>query len=74
MPLNTQDIDTPTRPARVLRRFRFVFNAVHAHFLTIDKQLGLGGVQVEAFNVIRDHPGIGVSALAKCMEIHPSGH
>lgn len=72
MPLNTLDNDNPTNPARVLRRFRVVFNAVRAHFQAIEKQAGLGGAQVWALNVIRDHPGIGVGALAKSMDIHQS--
>lgn len=75
MPLNTLDTldnDNPTSPARVLRRFRVVFNAVRAHFHAVEKQAGLGGAQVWALNVIRDHPGIGVGALARSMDIHQS--
>lgn len=72
MPLNTLDNDKPASPARVLRRFRVVFNAVRAHFQDIEKQVGLGGAQVWALNVIRDQPGLGVGALAKSMDIHQS--
>ena len=72
MPLKTLQDDNRTNPARVLRRFRVVFNAVRAHFQAIEKQSGLGGAQVWALNVIRDHPGIGVGALANSMDIHQS--
>lgn len=67
-----QPIDQPTSAAQVLRRFRVVFNAVRGHFQEIEKQVGLGGAQVWALNVIRDDPGIGVGALAKSMDIHQS--
>ena len=75
MSLDTHDSldnDNRTNPARVLRRFRVVFNAVRAHFHAVEKQAGLGGAQVWALNVIREHPGIGVGALAKSMDIHQS--
>ncbi|MHB8948088.1 MAG: MarR family winged helix-turn-helix transcriptional regulator [Rhodoferax sp.] len=72
LPLSKLDDDNRTNPARVLRRFRVVFNAVRAHFQAIEKQAGLGGSQVWALNVVRDHPGIGVGALAKSMDIHQS--
>ncbi len=57
---------------QVLRRFRVVFNAVRGHFQEIERRVGLGGAQVWALNVIRDHPGIGIGALAKSMDIHQS--
>ena len=66
---------TPTEtspPAQVLRRFRVVFNAVRSHFQQIEKEVGLGGAQVWALNVIRDNPGIGMGGLAKSMDIHQS--
>ena len=72
MPLKIQAIDEQTSAAQVLRRFRVVFNAVRGHFQEIEKQVGLGGAQVWALNVIRDQPGIGVGALAKSMDIHQS--
>ena len=72
MLLKIQNSDQPTSAVQVLRRFRVVFNAVRGHFLEIEKQAGLGGAQVWALNVIRDQPGIGVSALAKSMDIHQS--
>lgn len=67
-----QTINTPISAAQVLRRFQVVFNAVRGHFQEIEKQVGLGGAQVWALNVIRDHPGLGVGALAKSMDIHQS--
>lgn len=72
MLLKTHNIVRSTSAAQVLRRFRVVFNAVRAHFQEIEKQVGLGGAQVWALNVIRDHPGIGVGALAESMDIHQS--
>lgn len=68
----------PTVPAEmekstlVLRRFRVVFNAVRSHFQQVENQAGLGGAQIWALSVVRDHPGIGVSGLAAAMDIHQS--
>jgi DNA-binding MarR family transcriptional regulator len=62
----------PVTTAQVLRRFRVVFNAVRSHFQQVEKQVGLGGAQVWALSVVRDHPGIGVSVLANNMDIHQS--
>jgi DNA-binding MarR family transcriptional regulator len=56
----------------VLRRFRLVFNAVKTHFREVEKKAGLAGAQVWALSVVRDHPGIGVSDLARAMDIHQS--
>jgi hypothetical protein len=36
------------KAARVLRRFRMVFNAVKTHFQQVEKQAGIGGAQVWA--------------------------
>lgn len=72
MPQAIQTIDNPTSAVQVLRRFRVVFNAVRGHFQEIERRVGLGGAQVWALNVIRDHPGIGIGALAKSMDIHQS--
>lgn len=58
------------RSARVLRRFRSVFNAVKTHFQQVEKQAGIGGAQVWALSVIRAQPGIGVGALARAMDVH----
>jgi DNA-binding MarR family transcriptional regulator len=58
--------------ALVLRQFRQVFNAVKTHFQQVEKKVGLGGAQVWALSVIRDRPGIGVSELARSLDIHQS--
>lgn len=57
---------------RVLRRFRVVFNAVRTHFQQIEKELGLGGAQAWALSVVHQQPGIGVSELARSMDVHQS--
>jgi DNA-binding MarR family transcriptional regulator len=62
--------DSVEASTRVLRRFRLVFNAVKTHFQQVEKKAGIGGAQVWALSVIRDHPGIGVNALARAMDIH----
>jgi DNA-binding MarR family transcriptional regulator len=56
--------------ARVLRRFRLVFNAVKSHFQQVEKEAGIGGAQVWALSVVRAEPGIGVGALAAAMDVH----
>jgi len=56
--------------ARVLRRFRQVFNAVKKHFQQVERKVGLGGAQVWALSVIGRTPGIGVGGLAAAMDIH----
>lgn len=58
--------------ARVLRRFRVVFNAVKTHFRQVEKKAGVGGAQVWALSVIRDKPDIGVNDLARAMDVHQS--
>lgn len=60
------------RAALVLRKFRLVFNAVKTHFREVEKQAGVAGAQVWALSVVRDQPGIGVSALARALDIHQS--
>ncbi|MBK6851260.1 MAG: winged helix-turn-helix transcriptional regulator [Burkholderiales bacterium] len=56
--------------ARVLRRFRLVFNSVKTHFQQVEKQAGIGGAQLWALSVVSATPGIGVKALAQAMDIH----
>lgn len=56
--------------ARVLRRFRLVFNAVKTHFQQVEKSAGVGGAQVWALSIVHATPGIGVNALAQAMDIH----
>jgi DNA-binding MarR family transcriptional regulator len=58
--------------ARVLRQFRQIFNAVKSHFQRVEKKVGLGGAQVWALSVIQARPAIGVSDLARAMNIHQS--
>ena len=63
----------PAEPAaRVLRRFRVVFNAVKNHFREVEKKAGVAGAQLWALSVVRDCPGIGVSDLARAMDVHQS--
>ena len=60
-------------PSRlVLRQFRQIFNAVKTHFRQVESKAGLGGAQVWALGLIREHPGIGVSELARRMDVHQS--
>lgn len=56
--------------ARVLRRFRQVFNAVKTHFQQVERQAGIGGAQLWALSVVGAHPGIGVGGLAAAMDVH----
>lgn len=58
--------------AQVLRRFRLVFNAVKTHFQQVEKRAGVGGAQLWALSIVRDHPDIGVNDLARAMDIHQS--
>ncbi len=65
--------DTTTDPsARVLRRFRLVFNAVKTHFREVEKKAGISGAQLWALHVVCEQPGIGVGDLARAMDIHQS--
>ena len=70
-PVDPNPVD-PANTAQVLRRFRVVFNAVRTHFQQVEKQVGLGGAQVWALSVVKDHPGIGMGGVAKSMDIHQS--
>jgi DNA-binding MarR family transcriptional regulator len=56
----------------VLRKFRLVFNTVKAHFQKVEKQAGIGGAQLWALSLVHAHPAIGVSDLARAMDIHQS--
>ena len=67
-----QPVDNEEAAIAVLRQFRQVFNAVKSHFQQVEKTVGIGGAQVWALSVVREHPGIGVGALAKAMSIHQS--
>ncbi|MEP6504006.1 MAG: MarR family transcriptional regulator [Betaproteobacteria bacterium] len=65
-------VDADLAATQVLRQFRQVFNAVKSHFQQVEKTVGMGGAQVWALSIVREQPGIGVSALAKAMSIHQS--
>lgn len=54
---------------RVLRQFRIVFNSVKTHFRQTERRAGLGGAQVWALSVIRERPDIGVSELARALDV-----
>lgn len=66
----TPPLDEPA--ARVLRRFRLVFNTVKTHFRAVEKKAGIAGAQVWALSVVAEQPGIGVGALARAMDVHQS--
>lgn len=59
----------PDRPGRVLRQFRIVFNAVKTHFQQVERLAGVSGVQVWALHVISERPGLGVSELARAIDV-----
>lgn len=58
-----------TAAVRVLAQFRVVFNAVKTHFQQVERRAGLGGAQVWALSLVRDHPGLGVNDLAAAMSV-----
>jgi DNA-binding MarR family transcriptional regulator len=62
----------PDPAARVLRRFRLVFNAVKTHFREVEKKAGISGAQLWALHAVSERPGIGVGDLARAMDIHQS--
>jgi DNA-binding MarR family transcriptional regulator len=64
------EADRSEAAARVLRRFRLVFNAVKTHFQQVEKVAGIGGAQLWALSLARAQPGIGVGALARAMDVH----
>lgn len=60
------------RAAKVLRRFRVIFNAVKNHFRSVEKSAGISGAQLWALSVIHSRAGAGVNELARAMDIHQS--
>jgi len=70
--------DNPALPVgaapstRVLRQFRIVFNSVKSHFRQVEREAGLGGAQLWALSVVQGRPGIGVTDLARELDIHQS--
>lgn len=59
----------PDASGRVLRQFRIIFNAVKTHFQQVERQAGVSGAQVWALHVIHERPGVGVSELARAMDV-----
>lgn len=58
--------------AKVLRRFRVVFNAVKNHFRAVERKAGVSGAQAWALSAIHARPGLGVGDLARAMDVHQS--
>lgn len=63
------DDPAPDHAGRVLRQFRIVFNAVKTHFQQVERLAGASGAQVWALHVISQRPGIGVSELARALDV-----
>jgi len=66
----SSDLGEPA--ARVLRKFRLVFNAVKTHFQQVEKMAGVGGAQLWALSIVDAQPGLGINALARAMDVHQS--
>lgn len=64
--------DASDPAARVLRRFRLVFNAVKSHFRAVETKAGISGAQLWALSVVKARPGLGVGELAQAMDVHQS--
>jgi DNA-binding MarR family transcriptional regulator len=64
--------DAAEPAARVLRRFRLVFNTVKGHFRAVERKAGISGAQLWALSVVHANPRIGVSELARAMDVHQS--
>jgi len=63
----------PADPAaKVLRRFRSVFNAVRHHFHSVQSEVGVSSAEVWALSQVAASPGIGVGQLARAMDLHQS--
>jgi DNA-binding MarR family transcriptional regulator len=63
----------PAEPsAKVLRRFRAVFNAVRHHFHSVETKVGVSSAEVWALSQVAANPGIGVGQLAQAMDLHQS--
>jgi len=71
-PQPSPDQEHAEAAAKVLRRFRVVFNAVKNHFRAVERTAGVSGAQVWALSVINAHPGVGVGELARAMDVHQS--
>jgi MarR family transcriptional regulator, organic hydroperoxide resistance regulator len=66
------ETDEVVPATRVLRQFRIVFNAVKSHFRQVEREAGVGGAQLWALSVIGSNPAIGVTGLARELDIHQS--
>jgi DNA-binding MarR family transcriptional regulator len=71
-PIENNGPDDAVAETRVLRQFRIVFNAVKSHFRQVEREAGVGGAQLWALSVIERSPGIGVTGLARELDIHQS--
>jgi DNA-binding MarR family transcriptional regulator len=71
-PSEQQDTASAAPATRVLRQFRVVFNSVKTHFRQVEREAGVGGAQLWALSVIQRRPGIGVTDLARELDIHQS--
>lgn len=69
---NKGEADELVPETRVLRQFRIVFNSIKSHFRQVERDAGLGGAQLWALSVIAQSPGIGVTELARALDIHQS--
>jgi len=69
---NQGEVDGLAPETRVLRQFRIVFNSIKSHFRQVERDAGLGGAQLWALSVIAQSPGIGVTDLARALDIHQS--
>src|SRR5262249_9731951 len=58
------------RAAKVLRRFRVIFNAVKNHFRSVEKKAGISGAQLWALSVINASPGCGINRFAGAIALH----
>jgi DNA-binding MarR family transcriptional regulator len=67
-----QGLADPVAPARVLRQFRVLFNAVRGHFREVERAAGIGGAQLWALSEISAAPGMGLGELAAALDIHQS--
>ena len=72
LPATSAELPQPEPATRVLRQFRVVFNSVKTHFRQVEREAGLGGAQLWALSVIAQSPGIGVTELARALDIHQS--
>ncbi|MEZ0309494.1 MAG: MarR family winged helix-turn-helix transcriptional regulator, partial [Ramlibacter sp.] len=68
----TEELHLTPQAVRVLRQFRAVFNSVRKHFRATEQRVGISGAHVWALSAVKEHPKIGVGALAAAMDVHQS--